>query len=98
MKERKKEKTLEDFIELCQAAPSKRVLKELFDLFFTHEELEQLAGRHEIVQALLQGKLTQREIMGKFGVSITQITRGSNALKSISQSLKSFLIRWRSPA
>ena len=98
MKSRKRDKALGDFVALCKAVPSKGMLEELFELFFTPEELEQLAGRHEVVRALLEGKLAQREIVDKFGVSITQITRGSNALKSINPSLKSFLSRWRNHA
>jgi len=94
----KDQKSLKEFLELCHAAPSVKVLEELFELFFTPEELEQMKGRHEIVQALLQGKLTQREIMDKFHVSVTQVTRGSNALKSIPSTLKAYLLRWRRSA
>jgi len=37
--------------------------------------------RFLIVQALQEGKMTQREVADHFDVSISQITRGSNALK-----------------
>lgn len=69
-------------------------LEALFNLFFTLEEKEMLMARLQIIQALLEGKKTQRTIAKDLGVSISQITRGSNALKSVSQAfLKSF--RWR---
>lgn len=70
---------------------SEKDLEELFDLFFTLEEKELLASRYVIIKALLEGKLTQREIAGSCHVSISQITRGSNALKIIDPKLKIFL-------
>ena len=35
--------------------------------------------------------MTQREIAKKYGVSIAKITRGSNALKEVSEEMKDFL-------
>lgn len=75
-----------DFCRLCQEKPE--LIKEIFEFFLTSEELEMLGARYEIIRALIQGNLTQREIAQKYNVSIAQITRGSNALKSISQKLK----------
>lgn len=65
--------------------------KEFLELFFTHEERAQIASRLIIIKALLEGKLTQRQIAEKFKVSIAQITRGSNALKIASPELLQFL-------
>jgi TrpR family transcriptional regulator, trp operon repressor len=79
------------FIELCSHFKKKEQLKELFDLFFTLEEKEDLAKRFSILKALLDERLTQREIAEKFGVSISKITRGSNALKIISSRLREAL-------
>src|SRR5579883_2496140 len=79
------------FIEVCAKVDDPKDLKALFDLFFTIEEKEALAARFLIVKALLEGRLTQREIAKEFGVSIAQITRGSNALKIIDSKLKKFL-------
>ena len=66
-------------------------LSRFFDLFLTIEEKETLASRFTIVKALLKGKLTQRQIAEKCKVSISQITRGSNALKIIDKNLKKFI-------
>lgn len=66
-------------------------LENLFDLFFTFEEKENLASRYLIIEALLKGQLTQREIAKKYHVSIAQITRGSNALKTVDPIFKKFL-------
>jgi TrpR family transcriptional regulator, trp operon repressor len=81
------------FIDLCCETAKKDGLERFFDLFFTIEEKETFAARFLIIQALLEGKLTQREIAEKYHVSIAQITRGSNALKIIDPKLKTFLTR-----
>jgi TrpR family trp operon transcriptional repressor len=89
-----KESTSEDgwraFIELCSRFKGKE-LGELFDLFLTLEEKEDIGNRFRIVKALAEEKLTQREISEKLGVSISKITRGSNALKIISGQLREAL-------
>ncbi len=81
------------FIELCCGIEQKEELKELFDLFFTLEEKEVLAKRYDIIKALIEEKMTQREIAERLNVSISKITRGSNALKIISQQLREALQR-----
>lgn len=80
-----------EFLLLCSHIDRADEMGELFDLFFTIEEKETLASRFLIIQALLEGSLTQREIAESSKVSIAQITRGSNALKIISPQLKSLL-------
>lgn len=66
-------------------------LAHLLEFFLTPEEKNDLAHRYEIIQALLENKLTQREIAEQFNVSIAKITRGSNALKVLDPKLKVFL-------
>jgi TrpR family trp operon transcriptional repressor len=79
------------FLKLCLKTENTSRLEDLFHLFFTMEEKEHLASRMEIIQDLLDGKLSQREISEKKHVSICQITRGSNALKIISDDLLKFI-------
>lgn len=79
------------FLELCSKIQSPEELKEVFDLFFTIEEKETLSSRYLIIKALLEEKLTQRDIADIHKVSIAQITRGSNALKIISSKLRNQL-------
>ena len=79
----------QNFYKLCQEHPEH--IQELFNLFFTHEELEMLGARYEIIKLLTKQELTQREIAHKQKVSIAQITRGSNALKILSPKLKKIL-------
>ncbi len=79
------------FLELCTKINEPKQLEEFLHLFLTLEEQEVLGRRYLIVKALKEGDLTQREIAEKFKVSISQITRGSNALKIIGPSLTKFL-------
>lgn len=79
------------FLTLCLKAKSPDELSSLFDCFLTIEEREAITDRYTIVKALLESKLTQRDMSEKLKVSIAKITRGSNALKAIDPKLKSFL-------
>lgn len=83
---------LKGFFELCTRIQSVEDFSCIFDLFLTIEEKTTMASRYQIIKALLEGKLTQREIAQKHNVSIAQITRGSNALKIIDDKLERFLI------
>ena len=85
------QKDWHDFLKLCSKLKSEKDLESLFNLFFTLEEKELLASRYVIIKALLEEKLTQREIADSCNVSISQITRGSNALKIADPKLKKFL-------
>lgn len=87
----KKNKDLSKLLDLILHLESKEMLNGFFDLFFTFEERETLVHRYIIIKALLDEKMTQREIAKKCGVSISQITRGSNALKIIDDKLRDVL-------
>lgn len=79
------------FKKLCHAAVKEDRLEELFELFLTIEERQALALRFELIKALLEGKKPQREIAKDLQISISKITRGSNALKTIKSDLREFL-------
>jgi TrpR family trp operon transcriptional repressor len=79
------------FLKLALKMESPKALGELFELFFTHEERKTLGQRYLIIKALREQALTQREIADRFNVSISQITRGSNALKEIGPVLQELL-------
>jgi trp operon repressor, proteobacterial len=83
------------FLELCSKMQSEKSLEEFFSLFLTAGEREVMAARCRIIQALLDGTLTQREIAERYHVSIAQITRGSNALKCLSTRFKKVLQKLR---
>ena len=78
-------------LKLCSKVGTPERFAEFFDLFLTIEEKENLAQRYLLVKALLEEKETQREISARVHLSISKITRGSNALKIISSDLKEFL-------
>jgi TrpR family trp operon transcriptional repressor len=80
-----------EFIELMANLPSEKQFSLMCELFFTIEEKETLASRYRIVKALVSGELTQRQIAEECEVSISQITRGSNALKIIGPQLRKYL-------
>ena len=88
-----KERGWQHFLELCQKARSLNELNELFQFLLTPEERDAMATRVELVSALLKAEKTQRDIAAELGISIAKITRGSNALKVISDSLHKFLRR-----
>jgi TrpR family transcriptional regulator, trp operon repressor len=79
------------FLDLCLETKKPSRLEELLSLFLTIEEKQHLSSRMQIIKALLSEKLSQREISDEMKVSISQITRGSNALKIISNDLLKFL-------
>lgn len=79
------------FKELCQAAVKEDKLDALLELFLTLEEQEDLALRFQLIKSLLKGKLPQRMIAKDLQISISKITRGSNALKTIKPIFKEFL-------
>jgi len=80
-----------DFITLCRHTHSEQELNELFSLLLSFDEQDQLATRVELLRALLEGGKPQRTIAADLQISIAKITRGSNALKAISPSLRQYL-------
>lgn len=91
MQDRSEQESWQAFIRLCAQYQRPEELEELFEFFFTVEEKEDLAGRYSLVKALLEGKRTQREIAKQLALSISKITRGSNALKIVTPKLKKAL-------
>lgn len=82
---------LKFFISLCKSIEDEGMLNALFELFFTPEEKIDLANRGNIIQELIKGKKTQREMAKDLNVSIAKITRGSNELKRVDKKLIDYL-------
>jgi len=87
------EKTWHAFLSLCLKAKNPNALEKLLDCFLTIEEKNDIIDRYLILKYLLEKQLTQRDIAQQLKVSISKITRGSNALKTIDDQLKIFLKR-----
>lgn len=75
----------EKFLKLCQDVSSTAELEQLLQLLLTHEEREQIATRVLLLKELLAKQKPQRKIAEELHVSIAKITRGSNALKHLSE-------------
>jgi TrpR family trp operon transcriptional repressor len=97
MKRSKQEQGMQLFLELCKQKSSEDSLEELLTLLFTPEEQANINARMLIIKALIENQMPQRQLASHFNVSIGQITRGSNAIKAISDSffkeLKAFFSR-----
>lgn len=79
------------FLSLIHHVKSSHQLEELFTFLLTIEEQKNLATRCLLVKELLENKKPQREIADEFKVSLSTLTRGSNALKIISGNLRRYL-------
>ncbi|PCI39143.1 MAG: trp operon repressor [Thiotrichales bacterium] len=82
----------QQFLQLSNKVPNEKNLKEFFDFFLTKEERNALTNRYVIVKELLLSDKPQRQIAKDSKVSIAKITRGSNSIKLISDTLRKFLL------
>ncbi|MBI3236219.1 MAG: trp operon repressor [Chlamydiales bacterium] len=79
------------FKKLCEEAVKEGHLEALLKLFLTLEEQENLSLRFVILKSLIENKKPQREISRDLHLSISKITRGSNALKILDPDFEVFL-------
>ena len=80
-------------LELSTQLKKTEDLNEFFKLLLTIEERKNIATRYLIIRDLIKEEKTQREMADDLQVSIAKITRGSNALKVLGETLKDFLER-----
>jgi len=79
------------FITLCQQCQSEQELEQLLHFFLTPEEQEQMNTRILVISELLKHDKPQRQIATDLNISISKITRGSNALKAMPKKLRDLL-------
>ncbi|EHY8702889.1 trp operon repressor [Vibrio cholerae] len=84
-------------LDLVKQAVQQEQHEMLLTMLMTPDEREALVARVNIVNELLQGELSQRQISQMLGVGIATITRGSNELKSRSEDEKAALVQLLMP-
>lgn len=80
-----------EFLEQCMKFEKIHDLEIFLNTFLTITEREDISKRFQIVKELLQKKRTQHEISEYVKVSIANVTRASNIIKSKQYNLNKLL-------
>ncbi len=75
-------KDWQQIVELIRSSVDSQQHEMLLTMLMTPDERDSLIARVNILNELLKGELSQRQISQMLGVGIATITRGSNELKS----------------
>ena len=81
----------QSFVAQCHQFEDVKDLETFFDVFLTLSEKDELVKRFNIVKELLQSNKTQREISRDLKVSIANVSRGANVIKTYPINLKLLL-------
>ncbi|MDG6261101.1 trp operon repressor [Glaesserella parasuis] len=76
-------KEWQQFVDLLKQAVAEDKTDALLSMLLTTDERTSLGLRVQIVRALLENQISQREIQQQLNTSAATITRGSNMLKTV---------------
>lgn len=79
------------FVALLKEAIAENREEDLFSMLLTLDEKNSFGLRVQIVKALLENQITQREIQQQLNTSAATITRGSNMIKSLEPELREWI-------
>ena len=74
------QKNLAEFSQKISEIKDAKTAEQFLRSFLTPKELQELLNRYKLVEQLLQG-IPQRKIAQNLGISISQISRGSEELQ-----------------
>lgn len=75
-------------VKLLQQTNDEIEMRMLLDFLFTLEEKNKISNRYALAQEMIIVEKSQREIAQSLGVSISTVTRCSNALKVLPDEIK----------
>lgn len=81
----------QQFVTLVKQAVEEDRTDDLFTMLLTSDERNSLGLRVQIINALLNANLPQREIQQQLNTSAATITRGSNMLKTVAPEIRDWV-------
>ncbi|EOD79450.1 Transcriptional repressor protein TrpR [Grimontia indica] len=82
----------QDVLDLIHRASDNGDEAKLLKMLLTPDERSALIARVNILNELLKGEVSQRQLSQMLGVGIATITRGSNELKQLDDAQKQWLL------